>query len=255
MASMLEALTLNYPHDMAAIIAFCFVFAGLVKGTIGMGMPAILMVTLTLFIPPIEAIPIIVLPMLFVNVFQFMRGPSPKQTARKYSVFALSMVVIMTITAVNIRAFPEEVLLTSIGIAMVLFAVPSLFGWRFPVGPHPAWQVLGGSLSGLIGGLSSVWSPPVVMYLMGRNVGKDEFIGAVGYIFMVGSITLAVALGSIAILTVDIILPSIVGLALTMIGFRTGEMIRTKIDLEMFRRLVLIAFVLMGGRLILISLI
>ena len=250
---MIEAITLSYPHDLAAFIALCFVFAGLVKGIIGMGMPAILMVTLTLFIPPIEAIPIIVLPMLFVNVFQFMRGPSPMATAKKYSVFAISLVVVMMITAVNIKAFPEEVLLTSIGLAMVLFAVPSLFGWRFPVGPNPLWQVLGGGASGLIGGLSSVWSPPVVMYLMGRNVGKDEFIGAIGYIFMVGSVTLAVALGSIAILTIDIILPSVIGLALTMVGFRTGEMIRHKIDLEMFRRLILIAFVIMGGRLILIS--
>ena len=91
------------------------------------------------------------------------------------------------------------------------------------------------------------------MYLMGRNVGKDEFIGAIGFIFMIGSVTLAVALGSIAVLTADVILPSIIGLALTMLGFRAGEMIRHKIDLEMLRRLVLIAFLIMGGRLILIS--
>ena len=87
---------------------------------------------------------------------------------------------------------------------------------------------LGGGASGVIGGLSSVWSPPVVMYLMGRNVGKDEFIGAIGFIFMIGSVTLAVALGSIAVLTADVILPSIIGLGLTMLGFRTGEMIRHK---------------------------
>ena len=250
---MIETITLNYPTEMVIFIAFCFVFAGLVKGTIGMGMPAILMVTLTLFIPPIEAIPIIVLPMLFVNVFQFMRGPSPRLTARKYSVFAASMVLVMAITATNIRSFPEEVLLTSIGLAMVLFALPSLLGWRFPIGPNPLWQVLAGSMAGVIGGLSSVWSPPVVMYLMGRNIGKEEFIGAIGFIFMIGSVTLAIALGSISVLTSDVILPSIFGLALTMIGFRIGEFIRSKIDLEMFRRLVLVAFLIMGGRLILIS--
>ena len=73
-----------------------------------MGMPAILTVTLTLFIPPIEAIPIIVLPMLFVNVFQFMRGPSPKITAKKYSVFAISLMAVMMVTAVNIRSFPKK---------------------------------------------------------------------------------------------------------------------------------------------------
>ena len=250
---MWEAFTLSYPNDMVVVIALCFVLAGLVKGTIGMGMPAILMVTLTLFIPPIEAIPIIVLPMLFVNVFQFLRGPQPKAIARKYAVFVWAMAAVMAVTAYNIRWFPEAVLLTSIGVAMILFAVPSLFGWRFPVGPNPLWQVLAGGTAGVIGGLSSVWSPPVVMYLMGRDVGKDEFIGAIGFIFMIGSVTLALALGSIQLLTVDIILPSVVGLALTMIGFRTGEIIRQHINLEMFRRLVLMAFLIMGGRLVLIS--
>ena len=91
------------------------------------------------------------------------------------------------------------------------------------------------------------------MYLMGRNIGKDEFVGAVGYIFMVGSIGLGIALGSIQLLTAELFLPSMVGLGVSLIGFRIGEDLRRKINTETFRKLILIAFLLMGSRLVLVS--
>ena len=245
--------SLSYSPEMVAVIAVCFLIGGIVKGVLGMGLPAILMISLTLFIPPLEAIPIIVIPMLLVNIFQFYRGPAPVEAARQYKVFAISMAVVMAITAYNIRAFPEAVLLTSIGIAMVLFAIPSLYGWQYTISAHPSWQVLAGAATGVIGGLSSVWSPPVVMYLMGRKVAKDEFIGAVGFIFMIGSVTLALALGAIKLLTIDIFLPALLGFGISLVGFRLGEKIRQNINTELFRKLVLVAFLIMGIRLIVIG--
>ena len=95
-------------------------------------------------------------------------------------------------------------LLASIGLAMVLFALNTFFGVPLRLGPSPLWQVAGGICSGILGGLSTVWSPPVVMYLIGRNVYKEEFIGAVGYLFMVGSLGLVLVLGTISLLTLDI---------------------------------------------------
>lgn len=235
-------------------IAFAFLLAGYIKGVLGMGMPAILMVMLTLIMAPIAAIPLIVLPMLFVNAVQFYRGPSPVTAVRGYWIFGVSICIVLGITAYNITSFPEEILLASIGIAMVMFAVPSLFGWRFTISAHPAWQVLGGSIAGVLGGLSAVWSPPVVMYLIGRNVEKDEFIGIIGFLFFVGSLTLALALGSISLLTFNVVVPSMAGLLLSLIGFRLGEMTRTHINRELFRKMVLVAFLILGSRMVVISL-
>ena len=248
-----DLFSLTYPLDTFILITLAFLFAGIIKGILGMGMPAILMVILTLMMPPLEAIPLILMPMLLINVFQFFRSPEPAVTARKFSVFAFFTFTVIILVAFNLKRYPEGFLLASIGIAMVLFAVPSLFGWRFTVGSSPLWQALGGTIAGIIGGLSSVWSPPVVMYLIGRNIGKDEFVGAVGYIFMVGSIGLGIALGSIHLLTAELFLPSMVGLGVSLLGFRIGEDLRRKINTEIFRKLILIAFLLMGSRLVLVS--
>ncbi|MCE2517615.1 MAG: sulfite exporter TauE/SafE family protein [Alphaproteobacteria bacterium] len=252
---MLDLLVFEGSFVLTAYIAAAFLIAGVVKGTLGMGLPAILMVMLTMIMSPLTAIPLITLPMLFSNVVQFARGPSPGQVVKGYWVFALAIVVTLGLTASNITSFPESLLLLSIGVALVLFAVPSLFGVRFPIGPGLIWQVLAGSVAGVLGGLSAVWSPPVVMYTMGRNVDKDDFIGINGFLFMVGSLTLAVALGGIGLLTHDIMVPSIAGLVVSMIGFRLGELIRKRINRDMFRKLILVAFLILGGRLVVISVI
>lgn len=254
MTELMALLLPDYSGWLLFYIYFVFLLAGVVKGFLGMGMPAVLIITLTLFIPPIEAISLIVLPMLLTNVFQFGRSRARMVTARRYGVFAISTLVAIMAVSVNIQHYPEDMLLASIGIAMVLFAVNTLFGFPIRLGPNPVWQVLGGVIAGIIGGLSAVWSPPVVMYLIGRNVGKDEFIGAVGFLFMVGSIGLIIALGSISLITLPVAGQSIIGLILALAGFRIGEVMRGFVDTDTFRKCVLAAFLIMGTRLVLISL-
>ena len=250
---MASLLNLNYPPEMLVLIGLAFLGARTIKGILGMGLPAILMVSLTLIMPPLEAIPLIFLPMLFINVVQFFRGPHPQKTAREYSVFAIAAFVVIIVVGLNLKRFPEEMLLASIGVAMILFAIPSLYGWRYHIGPSRLWQLMAGVCTGIIGGLSSIWSPPVVMYLMGRNINKDEFVGVVGFLFMVGSLGLGIALGTIKLLEASLFVPSMVGLGIALIGFRLGERIRARIDRDRFTKIIMLAFLLMGLRLVLIS--
>jgi len=103
--------------------------------------------------------------------------------------------------------------------------------------------------------LSSIWSPPVAMYLLARNVSKAEFIGATGFLFLAGSIPLAIGLAFAGVLTIDTILHSLMGLIVVLIGFRIGEWLRGHVQQDSFRRIVLWAFLIMGGRLIAVGLI
>lgn len=248
-----DLLNLHYPVDTFALIALAFLVAGTIKGILGMGLPAILMVSLTLLMPPLEAIALIFFPMMMINVLQFLRGPHPKKTAIEYRIFAICAFVVIILVGLNLRRVPEDLLLSFIGMAMIVFAIPNLYGWRLRIGPSPIVQGISGMLTGILGGLSSIWSPPVVMYLVGRGVQKDEFVGAVGYIFMIGSFGMGIALGTIQLLGPEIITPSLIGLGIALIGFRLGEHIRKRIDTELFTKIVMVAFLLMGCRLVLIG--
>lgn len=125
-----------------------------------------------------------------------------------------------------------------------------MFGTKISLGNGPVWHAIVGLFSGILGGLSSIWSPPVAMYLLAQNVSKSEFIGATGFLFLAGSIPLAIGLTVAGVLAVDNVLHSMMGLIVVLAGFCVGEWLRDYIKQESFRQVVLWAFLIMGARLI-----
>ena len=57
------------------------------------------------------------------------------------------------------------------------------------------------------------------------------------------------------LITWPVIVKSLVGLMMTLTGFRIGEIMRNRVSQEKFRRIVLVAFLIMGVRLIAVGLI
>ena len=243
-------------QDIAITLAVLaiFLFAGIIKGFLGIGLPAAAMAFLTLVMDPTIAISLLTLPIIFTNVMQYTRCKNPGPIARKYWIFAFSIVVSIFLTSFFILSYPKALLTTSIGLAMIAFSLTQMFGTKFPIGDGYGWHIGVGLFSGILGGLSSIWSPPVAMYLLARNVEKSEFIGATGFLFLAGSLPLALGLALAGVLTADTVLHSLIGLVVVLAGFRIGEALRQFVPQGMFRQIVLWAFLIMGTRLIAIGL-
>jgi len=246
----LQALLPSLDPLLIASICGIFVFAGIVKGFLGIGLPAAAMGLLTLIFPPTEAISLLWLPILFSNLFQFGRARHRREIATTYKWFAAAIFVSIFLTSLFINEYPTALLTVAIGVAMVVFSLNLLFGLSLPVGPGRGWQIGVGVLSGVLGGLSSIWSPPVAMYLMARNTPKDMFIGATGFLFLAGCLPLGAGLVISGLITGPVIVKSLLGLLMTLAGFRIGEILRERVSQDRFRQIVLVAFLIMGGRLI-----
>jgi len=246
----LQALLPTLDPLLIASICAIFVFAGIVKGFLGIGLPAAAMGLLTLIISPTEAISLLWLPILFSNMFQFGRAKNKREIMATYKWFAAALLVSIFLTSLFINDYPTALLTVAIGVAMVIFSLNLLFGLTLPVGPGRGWQLGVGVLSGVLGGLSSIWSPPVAMYLMARNTPKDMFIGTTGFLFLAGCLPLGAGLVISGLITGSVIVKSLLGLVMTLTGFRIGEIMRERVSQDRFRQIVLIAFLIMGGRLI-----
>ena len=236
-----------------AVIAI-FLFAGIIKGFLGIGLPTAAMAFLTLVMDPTIAISLMTLPIIFTNVMQYAGCKNPRPIALKYWVFALAIIVSIFITSFFILSYPKAILTISIGLAMIAFSLTQMTGARLPIGGGYGWHIGVGLFSGALGGLSSIWSPPVAMYLLARDVDKSEFIGATGFLFLAGSLPLAAGLALAGVLTIDTVLHSLMGLIVVLIGFRIGEMLRNHVPQGIFRKIVLWAFLIMGARLLAIGL-
>ena len=237
------------PAEMV-LVAGIFFIAAVIKGFLGIGLPAAAMAFLTLIMEPTTAISLMILPIVFTNFVQFNRSENRRQIAIKYKWFAAAIMTSIFVTSLFITSFPTAMLTVAIGCAMVAFSVNLLFRIPLPISNALGWQIGVGLFSGILGGLSSIWSPPVAMYLLARNTPKEEFIGATGFLFLAGCIPLAIGLIISGVVTSETLLQSLVGLFVVMCGFRVGEILRRYVSHELFRTFVLTAFLLMGGRLI-----
>lgn len=244
----------SFDQGTIALLVPIFLGAAIVKGFLGIGLPAAAMAFLTLVMPPTEAIPLLWLPILVTNVLQFAHAPAKRDIAREYWLFALAIMASIFLTAMFIADYPTALLTVAIGVAMVLFALNSLLGIKLRIGPGQGWQLGFGLLSGTLGGISSIWSPTVAMYLVARDVSKERFIGATGFLFLAGSVPLGAGQVVAGVLTWSSLAKSALALLIVLVGFRIGELLRHRVSQDLFRKAVLIAFLIMGLRLIAIGL-
>ena len=111
-----------------------FLFSGVVKGFLGIGLPTAEMAFLTLVMEPTEAIALLTIPIIATNFFQFTRSSERMQTAKNYRYFALAIMVSIFFTSWNITAFPTGFLTVVIGFTMVIARLAerkALGGWRY----------------------------------------------------------------------------------------------------------------------------
>ena len=236
--------------SQSLILVLIFLGAGTVKGFLGIGLPAASMAFLTLIMPPTEAIPLLWLSILATNSLQFARAPNKLDIAREYWLFAIAIVVFIFLASMFIADYPTGLLTGAIGAAMVIFSLNLLLGIKLNIGPGRVWQGVFGAISGVLGGISSIWSPTVAMYLVARDVSKERFIGATGFLFLAGVLPLGAGQVVAGVLTLPILIKSFFALIVVLIGFRVGELLRAHVSQTFFRRAVLIAFFFIGLRLI-----
>jgi hypothetical protein len=74
-----ELLIPDFDTHIFLIIMVTFYVAGVVKGFLGIGLPAAAMALLTLFINPLDAIALIIVPIIFTNALQFLRSENRKK--------------------------------------------------------------------------------------------------------------------------------------------------------------------------------
>lgn len=232
------------------LVTLIFLGASIIKGFLGIGLPAAAMALLTLLMPPTEAIPLLWLPILVTNLLQFVRAKQKREIAKEYWLFAVALVACIFVTSMFIADYPTALLTVAVGVAMVAFALNFLFGIKLRIGPGRGWQTVFGAMAGVLGGISSIWSPPVAMYLVARNVSKERFIGTTGFLFLAGSVPLGAGQVVAGVLDWATLTKSAFALLVVLVGFRIGEMLRAHVSQALFRKAVLIGFLLMGLRLI-----
>jgi uncharacterized protein len=235
------------------VITLSMVLGGTVKGITGIGLPIVAMAFILHFVDPKVTLAILVLPILITNLWQVTRAGNIMQPLRRFWLMTLTFLIFLFVGAQLVVKLDTNVLFAVLGVCVAAFSASNLIRPR----PHPLaprtekWAgPVAGALGGVLGGLSTIWGPPMMMYLVMLKLDKDTWVRTVGLIWFSGAVPLTIAYWQNGILNADTAPLSAYACVPGMVGIRIGELIRDRIPQETFRKVMLAALVIIGLNLI-----
>lgn len=222
--------------------------AGFVNGAIGFAMPLILIAVLPSFMPAPVALATLILPVLATNAHQALRhGWVPAVAAAKtfWRLIAATVAGIL-ITAPFVLVLPQQVMFLLLGAAVLFFAGLQLSGWAPDIPRrwrHPI-EALTGFVGGLYGGISGVWGPPTIVYLLAAKVEKTEMVRVMSVLFAIGAVVLTVAHIRSGVLNAETAKLSAAMLVPAGIGMWLGYKAHDSMDQARFKRWTLLLLAL-----------
>jgi len=243
-------------YGVAAVVGAALAMAagGFAKGVVGFALPLIGLSLAGSFLPYQVAVALLIMPMLVSNLFQALRqgvGPAG-ETLRRFWLLNLVLVVMIALAAQLVVALPDRALFGLLGVTVSVFGASQLAGWRprFPPHHRVAVEIGIGIVAGFFGGLSGIWGPPIVMYLIASDLQKIDLVRAQSLSFLLGSVVLLLAHLRSGVLN-PVTLPASAWMVLpTMVAMFVGYRVHDRLDQERFRRLTLAVLVLTGLNLV-----
>ena len=100
--------------------------------------------------------------------------------------------------------------------------------------------------SGILGGLSTFYGPPMLAYIVAVDLPKEKFVRTVSTMYFIGSFPLYGSLIYYGFATKEDLLLSIFLIIPAFLGQQIGTRIRDKINQKQFRNCILVTLVILG---------
>ena len=235
---------------MLVYVILVFLFAGMIKGLIGLGLPAVSMGLLSLKMAPVQAAALLIVPSIVTNFWQLFAEGQVRRLIRRFWPMLMGIIlgsVYSIFPTLGQAAFNSEILLGSM---LALYGLYGLFAKRMPdLSAHehylsPIMGYLGGALTVATG----VVVIPIVPYLQSLHLKRDDLVQSLGLAFTVSTLCLAAYLylhpvasaSNPYALSALALLPAVMGMWL-------GTRIRYRISEQRFRTLFFIGLVIFGS--------
>lgn len=229
-------------------------FAGVVKGMVGFAMPMIMISGLGSFLSAEVALALLIVPTLVTNVQQALRQGwrAAVQVVREYWRMLLVIVIGIALSAQIMTAIPQGIVFALLGVPITVYALIQLMGrsLRFNMVHKHRWEVGLGAIGGFYGGISGVWGPPLIAYLLSAGVEKTENVRVQGVIYMIGSVMLALAHLQSGVLNAQTLPLSVMMVVPAVLGMWLGFRLQDKFDQLTFVRWTLVVLMLSGLNLV-----
>ena len=192
---------------------------------------------------------LMIVPSLLTNVWQASVGGNAGTLTIRLWPFLLLATGTIWIGALGLTRVDLTLLSALLGLLLVSYALAGLTGFRMVVSRNnQVWMgPVMGAINGVLTGLTGSFTVPGVMYLQAIGLPRDQLIQAMGMLFTVSTLALAVALGGNNLLSMELGIVSLAALVPAIVGMIIGQKFRGILTEQQFRRIFFVALLLLGG--------
>lgn len=235
------------------LIFFVMFLAGFTKGVVGFALPMIAISGIGSLTNADLAILSLLLPSLVTNIWQSFRSGfgSALTILKRFKRIFIVMPVALALAAQIFTLVDDQILFLVLGAIVISFVLMELWGPEIDTkGKSPKIEYGIGVASGISGGLSGVWGPPIMIYFLAHKMPKLMFVQAAGLVFLIGSVVLNLSHLSSGLLnektaqlSLAMVLPAVAGMWL-------GYQVQDRLDQDKFRRATLFVLLVAGFNLL-----
>lgn len=234
--------------ELISLLFVTFLGAGVVKGVTGMGLPTVAMGVLGATMSPLTAAAILIIPSFVTNVWQMVAGRDTLRLTRRLWAMMLC-IVIGTLLGTRLLVVVDPVWSgRALGLALIVYAAYALLLPTISV-PQRSESWLSpviGMVTGLLTGVTGVFTIPAVPYVQALGLQKDELVQALGLSFTVSTVALAGGLFVHDAFRIDQLGLSLLAVIPALAGMWLGSIVRRKISPKTFRRCFLLFLIVLG---------
>ena len=239
---------LEYFETITFAVILCSVFfGGIVKGSVGIGMSMFSVPLIAFILPPTKAMMLLCFPVIVTNFIQMdiKRGVSNYRFLPMFMTLFLGIIIGgKLILSLNLKTISIIIALT-----IIIFTLFNFFGlnlkWLKPK-YEKIISIFIGFFSGILGGLSTFYAPPIITFLVSLNLAKENFIRTTATMYFLASIPLYSSLIFHGLGNFYDLLVSLIITAPALLGQYFGTKIRLRLTNAIFRKAILIILIVIG---------
>ena len=226
--------------------------AGVVKGILSIGLPLVGMPLLTLMVDVSTAIAVLMVPLVLSNLIQAIEGRGTLRMLKRFWPLIIGVIGGTFVGTALFAALDRNVLLLIVGVLAIVLSTFSILQPHVTVSPRTeVW--LGpplGLVSGVIGGMSTLFGPLMAVYVVGLKLPRDDFVKAISILYLIAAVCLTIGGTAQGTAGVRELIWSAIAMIPVYGGMLIGQRIRRYINPDQFRLLVLGVVWLTGVNLI-----
>jgi uncharacterized protein len=246
---MVTQAVLSLPTASLVALFLVFVFGGVVKGVTGVGLPLVLVPLATQFVHVPVAVALVSVSIVVTNIVQSTEGGHTGAAVRSLLPILVPLAIgalvgTHLLISIDIRRLRLIVGLSFMMLAVLLLSLPRVRINRRTAGWSGPFVGLG---AGLLGGMSAIFGPPMIAYLVGTGVDPGTFVKHMAILALTAAVTMILVLGISGVMSGGDFLISALAVIPVQLGMPVGRWLRGRIKPNVFRVLVLVVLAASGA--------